>query len=142
MQFVSVGFSSAERIGGSRPHSFVLGYAAPEIVQFAEEHASEGKALEASTAMDTWSMGVIAIELLTGRPALDVDTDGVERVRFVSPSCNRRKQPVVVVGLSKMFRTISCHALQCTVFMKGSVTYHCHPCLCVSMVLLPSVRGY
>lgn len=85
MQFVSVGFSTAERIGGSRPHSFVLSYAAPEIVQFAEEHPGEAKALEATTAMDSWSMGVVAIELLTGAPALDVESSGVERVRPCAP---------------------------------------------------------
>ena len=84
MQFVSVGFSAVERIGGSRPHAFTLGYAAPEVVQFAEEHPGETKALEATTAMDSWSMGVIAIELLTGAPALDVDSFGVESVRFGS----------------------------------------------------------
>lgn len=81
MQFVAVGFSSAERIGGSRPHSYVLGYAAPEVVQFSEEHPGESKAMPASTAMDAWSMGVIAIELLTGGPALDVETYGVQSVR-------------------------------------------------------------
>jgi serine/threonine protein kinase len=93
MQFVCVGFSSAECIGGTRPHSYALTYAAPEVVQFTEEHSGESKAMSASTAMDSWSMGMIAIELLTGGPALDVETFGLEGVRFfpcpVHPNAHR-----------------------------------------------------
>jgi serine/threonine protein kinase len=79
MQFVCVGFGTTELVGGTRPHSYTLGYAAPEVVQFTDEHPGECKAMPASTAMDSWSVGVIAIELLTGGPAVDIDTFGVDK---------------------------------------------------------------
>lgn len=82
MQFVCIGFHAAERVGASRPHSFVLEYAAPEVVQFQDEHPGEQKALEASTAMDAWSMGVVCMELLTGGPVFDVVTHGADRVHL------------------------------------------------------------
>lgn len=81
MKFVPIGFSSSERVGGTRAHSFALVYAAPEVVAYADEHPGSEKSLEASTAMDAWSMGVIAVQLLTGTAPLDVGVQGVETVR-------------------------------------------------------------
>ena len=69
---------SAARIGETVPLVFTLAYAPPEAVQAwvaARSHAL------VSAACDAWALGVIAFELLTGRPALDVFMAGRDEVR-------------------------------------------------------------
>jgi serine/threonine protein kinase len=52
--------------GYRAPLSFTLGYAAPEVA-FALEQGCD--TIVADCPMDAWAIGVIAFELLTGRPA-------------------------------------------------------------------------
>jgi serine/threonine protein kinase len=73
-----IDFGCAARIGEEAPVGFTLGYAAPEAVKahFRESHLT----IKATTALDTWSVGVLSIELFTGRPALML-LEGREKVR-------------------------------------------------------------
>lgn len=61
---------------------YTLEYAAPEVV--AASYADTTVAMQPS--LDSWALGVIAYELLTGDKALDTATDGKESVR-TSPLC-------------------------------------------------------
>lgn len=57
---------------------FSLGYAAPEVVQAAIR--DKKTTIKASTALDAWSLGVLAVELFTDRPALVSFKEGKEKV--------------------------------------------------------------
>lgn len=58
---------------------FSLLYAAPEVIQacFRENR----KEIRVTTALDAWSMGVIAVELFSGRAPLKA-FEGQEKVRL------------------------------------------------------------
>jgi eukaryotic-like serine/threonine-protein kinase len=74
-----IDFGCAARIGTLAPLSFSLAYAAPEVVLAFEMGA---KSIESSPALDAWSLGVMAFELLTRSPAFRLVTDGRARVRL------------------------------------------------------------
>eukprot|EP00892_Ulva_mutabilis_P008121 jgi/Ulvmu1/5681/UM024_0028.1 len=72
-----IDFGCVARIGELASLSFTLAYAAPEVVVAHEAGAAQ---LEASAALDAWSLGVMAYELLTGAPAFKFLTDGHAKV--------------------------------------------------------------
>eukprot|EP00892_Ulva_mutabilis_P008118 jgi/Ulvmu1/5679/UM024_0026.1 len=72
-----IDFGCVARIGELAPLSFTLAYAPPEVVVAHEAGAAH---LEASAALDAWSLGVMAYELLTGAPAFKFLTDGRAKV--------------------------------------------------------------
>jgi eukaryotic-like serine/threonine-protein kinase len=72
-----IDFGCAARIGSAAPLSFTLAYAAPEVVRTLEMGL---KSIESSPALDAWSLGVLAFELLTGLPAFRLVTDGRSKV--------------------------------------------------------------
>jgi serine/threonine protein kinase len=74
-----IDFGCAARIGAPAPLSFTLAYAAPEVLRAVERGI---KTVESTPALDAWSLGVMAFELLTGSPAFKLVTDGRARVRF------------------------------------------------------------
>ena len=74
-----VGFGCVARTGTAAPLNFTLAYAAPEVVQAL---SMERKDIESVPALDAWSLGVMAFELLTGAPAFDFASDGRATVRF------------------------------------------------------------
>jgi serine/threonine protein kinase len=78
-------FQSTMLSGSRAPAPVSPQYAAPEVVEQAEAHNGT---VEASPAMDAWSFGVIALELITGASVMD---DG-ERVRL-SPDPVRVSYP-------------------------------------------------
>ena len=83
-----IGFGCMARIGAVSPVSFTLAYAAPEVVRAREAGAA---CLEVTAALDAWSLGVIAFELLTGAPAFNFLTKGRAKVRLISvtqPLCH------------------------------------------------------
>lgn len=73
-----IDFGCAARIGVSAPLSFTLAYAAPEVVNALENGE---KCIATTAALDSWSLGVMAFELLTGAPAFRLVTDGRSKVR-------------------------------------------------------------
>jgi serine/threonine protein kinase len=74
-----IDFGCVARIGAPAPLSFTLAYAAPEVLHAVEMGM---KTIESTPALDAWSLGVMAFELLTGSPAFQLVTDGRARVRF------------------------------------------------------------
>jgi serine/threonine protein kinase len=75
-----IDFDCAARIGAPAPISFTLAYAAPEVLHAVETGI---KTIESTPALDAWSLGVLAFELLTGSPAFKFVTDGRARVNFL-----------------------------------------------------------
>eukprot|EP00892_Ulva_mutabilis_P000976 jgi/Ulvmu1/1087/UM106_0003.1 len=72
-----INFGGIERIGQHAPLRFTLAYAAPEVT--AASHRND-KRMECRAALDVWSLGVIAFELLTGAPAYDLMEEGAPGV--------------------------------------------------------------
>lgn len=70
-------YTAAAPLGDSAPLASALGYSPPEAVQASVAARSH---TAASAAADAWSLGVVAFELLTGRPALQVAMLGREEV--------------------------------------------------------------
>ena len=68
-----IDFGCMARAGEAACLSFTLAYAAPEVVQ---AFLSRRQYVESTPALDTWSLGVMAFELLTGEPAFDHLADG------------------------------------------------------------------
>ena len=60
-----IDFGCAARTGTQAPTSFSLYYAAPEALQAYVE--GQG-GVQATEALDAWSLGVLAIELFTANP--------------------------------------------------------------------------
>ncbi|NJR41652.1 MAG: protein kinase [Akkermansiaceae bacterium] len=58
-----IDFGCAARTGEPAPLSFTMQYSAPEVIR---AYLANEKSIVASEAMDSWSMGVVAFELLTG----------------------------------------------------------------------------
>ena len=73
-----IDFGCAARIGIPAPVRFSLAYAAPEVLRAVNMGAPS---ITSCTALDAWSLGVLAFELLTGTPAFRFVTDGRARVR-------------------------------------------------------------
>eukprot|EP00892_Ulva_mutabilis_P000965 jgi/Ulvmu1/1086/UM106_0002.1 len=72
-----IDFGCVARIGAPAPLSFTLAYAAPEVaVAF---HRND-KCMECRAALDAWSLGVIAFELLTGAPTYNLLEEGAPGV--------------------------------------------------------------
>lgn len=60
-----IDFGTAARIGCTSRLGFSFAYAAPEVV---DTFRSKQKRMVVSAALDSWSLGVVAFELLTGEP--------------------------------------------------------------------------
>lgn len=63
--WVLIDFGLSSKIGRRAPVGFTPSYAPPEVLS---AQMKGRKAMSASPALDAWSLGVIAFELLTGRP--------------------------------------------------------------------------
>jgi serine/threonine protein kinase len=72
-----IDFGCTARIGAPAPLAYTLAYAAPEVVRAFELGANS---IESNPALDAWSLGVMAFELLTGSSAFRLVTDGRTRV--------------------------------------------------------------
>lgn len=76
-----IDFGCAARIGSEARMGFSVMYAAPEVVR---GHYREGQSMvTATTALDAWSIGILAVEMFSGRPALQL-FDGREKVRVLA----------------------------------------------------------
>ena len=65
LTWVLIDFGLTCRAGKRSPVGFTATYAPPEVLS---AQMKGRKAMEASPAFDAWALGVIAFELLTGRP--------------------------------------------------------------------------
>ena len=80
-----IDFGCAARVGEEARTGFTLAYAAPEAV--AARYRPPTPPLRATEALDAWAVGVLAVELFTGRPALVQFQDGRENVRTCMHAC-------------------------------------------------------
>lgn len=71
-----IDFGLAARVGTVVPASFTPTYAPPEVVRAYKV----GTTCIAQVSMDAWAMGVMAFELLTGKPAFEKCQGGTETV--------------------------------------------------------------
>jgi serine/threonine protein kinase len=79
-----IDFGCAAHIGTEAPTGYSLLYAAPEVVR---AHVREGaKSFIATCALDSWSLGVLAVELFLGRHAMRM-IDGRDEV-FIHCTAN------------------------------------------------------
>ena len=78
-QWTLIDFGCAAEIGREGPLSFTLAYAAPEVI--AVWKSGVKKRLSTGT-VDSWSLGVMVYELLTGKSAFDVFMQGRDEVRL------------------------------------------------------------
>lgn len=78
-----IDFGISARIGELATVGFTVAYAAPETAQ---AHVTGMTAVTVSAAVDAWALGVIAFELLVGRPAFSLAGD-LQAVR--SRHCTR-----------------------------------------------------
>jgi serine/threonine protein kinase len=72
-----IDFGCAARIGEVVRTGFSLMYAAPEVVR--AHFRKKSQTLRAAPALDVWSVGVIAVELFSGRLLLQI-FQGQEKV--------------------------------------------------------------
>ena len=92
-RWIVIDFGCVARIGDAVPLSFTLAYTAPEVVRAHELGVAR---MEAWPALDAWSLGVMAFELLTGAPAFKFLTEGHAKVckpRFVVALCGLALRP-------------------------------------------------
>ena len=73
-----IDFGLAARIEETACLGFTLAYAAPEVIVAAHQGS---KSATADAAVDAWALGVMAFELLTGRPIYCKLTDSSADVR-------------------------------------------------------------
>jgi serine/threonine protein kinase len=78
-----IDFGCVARINADAQTGFTLMYAAPEAVR---AHFREHRLIQASAALEVWSVGVIAVELFSGRPPLAI-LEGREKVKLLSVTC-------------------------------------------------------
>ena len=71
-------FGNAARSGEAVPLRSTLAYSAPEV---AHAHLTGERCMKAAPAVDCWALGVVAFELLTGKPAFDIPRGGPVQVR-------------------------------------------------------------
>jgi serine/threonine protein kinase len=118
-----IDFGCAARIGEIAPLSFTLAYAPPEA---AVALAKGATMMQCETTHDSWSLGVIAFELLTGRPAYAPLTHGSDTVclrTFSNPLL-----PLYPAPAAQMLRTACCSAAPSVVLTRSCSEYVCMPC--------------
>jgi serine/threonine protein kinase len=92
-----IDFGCAARIGTQARMGFSVMYAAPEVVR---GHYREGHdTVTATPALDAWALGVLAVEMFSGRPALRI-FEGREQVGCSVPDLH-----AINIGLGFLFTT-------------------------------------
>ena len=66
-RWILIDFGCAARIGTMHDLALTISYAAPEVIA---EYRNRSRKILVSEAVDSWSLGVIAFELLTGKPVV------------------------------------------------------------------------
>ena len=77
-----IDFGCAARIGEQACTGFSLMYAAPEVLR--AYYREQRHTVQATTALDAWAVGIIAVELFSGRPAYGAFCS-IEQVRSRHP---------------------------------------------------------
>ena len=76
-----IDFGCVVRIGVTAPLSFTLAYAPPEVASAWRDGRHH---IQATAAMDSWSFGVMAFEMLTCAPAFNLINHGHCKVSTIS----------------------------------------------------------
>ena len=101
-----IDFGCAAREGDTAPIQYTLLYAAPEVVQ---AHASGQSTMPVSGALDVWSLGVLAYELLMRQPVF-------------APSMSRDTIVAALTGSSKLpWETASRTELRALLGLKSAI---------------------
>ena len=108
-----IDFGCVARVGEEAPLCFSLAYAAPEV---AVAYRGRQQSIEAQPALDAWSLGVTAFELLTGAPAFDLVALGRSAVR----------QLLLGEGLPSLFHFCIC--MHCQWAVDSSLAGSCVAC--------------
>jgi eukaryotic-like serine/threonine-protein kinase len=82
-----IGFRRTVRVGERVPLRYNPTYAAPEVIQ---AYLDGQRHMEATPALDAWSLGVLALELFTGKAAFDSSLCN-HAVRTSSPGSSSSK---------------------------------------------------
>ena len=88
-----IDFGCVARVGEDAPVSFTLAFAAPEV---AAACRAGRKSIQATPALDAWSLGVMALELLTGAAAYDLLACGRKKVCNQRNACEARVGALIV----------------------------------------------
>jgi serine/threonine protein kinase len=64
-----IDFGCAARAGTVAPIGFTLAYAAPEVIR---AHAADESSMYVAESMDAWSVGMLALEMLSGQPVFNM----------------------------------------------------------------------
>lgn len=78
-----IDFGCAARIGEETSLGFSPAYAAPEVIR---AYTSGKRSIKATSAVDAWSVGVMAIELFTGKSVFDPFVIPKEEVSALYPN--------------------------------------------------------
>lgn len=79
-----IDFGCVAIAGTTASTAFSVAYAAPEVVQ---AHRMGEKSIQVKEALDVWSFGVMAYELMAGEPAVSFD-NGIEQVPVANLPCD------------------------------------------------------
>ena len=77
-----IDFGTAARIGYNARLGFSFAYAAPEVI---DTFRNKQKRMVVSAKLDSWSLGVVAFELLTGEPPFPLQWNSDEVRCSTSP---------------------------------------------------------
>ena len=105
-----IDFGCAAHSGEVAPLAYTLVYAPPEVAEAVDAGA---RTIEVTPAMDAWSLGVVAFELLTGQSAFKLVLEGRDSVRLLPRAGTVAASPQNGLRAHGLLRTRQCVAMLC-----------------------------